>query len=274
MTVIARSSEAVGDLIDWWEEEDLEGDVTILCAPNEVALIISNDEVLLEVPAGRHLLTADAYEDLEDWLDGEDEDVTIAFITTTPVSVDVQGSYTIPDGDDETEVTFTAKARLHVTEASEAIGLLEKLGDDESFEDWLGDEIALHVNSAIEELPVPEALRTTPEMEAESRQFIPLEVTTGRKNDEVAALAMEKAAEVLEAHGIELDGLGDFTWELDEATAQRSLERANREVQARKTKWEQEHPGQAYFISRCPQCHMTAEGPMTCPRCNVAMVAR
>jgi hypothetical protein len=203
VTTIRRNPESALDLIDWWEEEDLEDDVEVMLGPAEVALFVRNDEVLLQLPAGRHALTAEAYPVLEEWLAGDDEDVAIAFINATfYADVEVSSDYTWGE-EDEANVKTTAT--VHVTDPVKVLDVLQHLGDDESLEDWLGDEIATHLVAAILALDVPDVLH----------------VTSQAHDMDLQETAKVDSNEVLGAYGIQVDRIEDLVHELDPATLKR-----------------------------------------------------
>ncbi len=246
MTVIARSAESEGDLIDWWEEEELDGDVQVFCAPNEEVIFLSGEDVLLSLPPGRHAITAETHEALEDWLDGDDESIAVAFLTTTPVKVEVAGSFT--RGEDE--AFFTAHATLRITDASDAIALLEQLGEDESLEDWLGDEIALHVTAAIDE-------RTKEQL---------LELTSGAFNEEISEAALPMSNEALEDYSITVSAIADLEYQLEEESQKRIFAQLDQQAAA-----------SAGAVSggrrawHCPK-HGTTQAPGACPVCGAPLV--
>jgi hypothetical protein len=190
MTTIQRDAESRGDLIAWWEQEELEDSVELVCGKHEAAVFLSEDEVLFTLGPGRYPITADDYEELSDWLDGDDDTVEVAFITTTPKAVDSTGEFA-RQGE---KATFTASSQVRITDATAAIDVLENLADDESLEDWLGDELAEHLADAMSETPVlPDS--NYPEI---------VDISLGAFNFDVEAEAKRRAAEVLTDYGIEV----------------------------------------------------------------------
>ncbi len=203
MTSIARSTETQGDLIDWWNDAPLKGDVDVTLRPAEVAVFVREGEVLLELPPGRHRLTAQSHPVLAGWLSGKDHDLGIAFLTIgLRTEVDVGIGYTWGE---QVEAFVATTATITVQDGSKAIGLLEHLDDEESLEDWLGDEIATQLADAIGELDVPDILH----------------VTSQAHDADLVEAALAKANDVLGAYGVRVEALGDLTHHLDPDTEKR-----------------------------------------------------
>lgn len=130
MIFIARDAEASGDLITWWDGEP-DGDCQIVCDAQEVALVLGeDDEVLQTLGAGRHAVQVPA-------------NAAIAFVTVAAVNLEAEGTF-----DETGDALVSLAARVRVTDPVKMLGLLDDLGEDESLEGWLGDELMLHAIAA------------------------------------------------------------------------------------------------------------------------------
>jgi hypothetical protein len=199
VTSIARNLETQGDLIDWWDEEELDDTVDVSVGAGEVVLFVR----LVELKPGRHRLTAESHPVLADWLRNDDEDVAIAFMSVGQrVEVDVAIGYT---WDERDEAFVATTGTIVVKDGALAFGLLEHLDDEESLEDWIGDEIATHLADAIGALDVPDILH----------------VTSQARDADVIEDAMKRANEVLGTYGVKVEKLDELTHQLDPETEKR-----------------------------------------------------
>jgi hypothetical protein len=248
MRFIARDADSEGDLIAWYEG-DAQGasPAQLTCALDEVAVIVVDGEASRELPPGRHPLTAEDYEELTGWLEGDDESVDFAFLTTSPVTLELAGDYA--RGEDE--ASFTARAVVQVTSGTEAIGLLENLADDESLEDWLADEVAVHLVAALDEHPEADLL----------------ELSSGALNEELEASTLERANEALTAFGISVKSVAFGELVLEPETLHRVAKRlkdaAYRQIAAT-----------GHLQYDCPKGHGPfTEGQVLCPVCGAFLRA-
>ncbi len=198
MTTIARDAESRGDLIAWFESDDApESPVTLTCGPDEAAVLVVDGEALRTLGPGRHALSSDD-EALAEWIDGEVDAVQVAFLTTTPVTIEASADFERPgEGNTIDRGTITGSAELKVTSPELAIGLLDSLGDDESLEDWLADELAVHLKAAVD------GQKTFDEPSAFDGQPSPalLQLTSGAFTEDLQDAALASAREVLEPYG-------------------------------------------------------------------------
>jgi hypothetical protein len=136
--VLARAEEEEGEkyIIDWWEGDDIEAGDQITCAMNEVAVLVDEEnEVLTTFPAGIAVIP-----------EFDAEDVSLAFVRLTFARIVSEG--TLEDFED---APVTVLSMVRVTDAAKIMPLLDKLDEDETLEDWLGDELLIHAAAAIEE---------------------------------------------------------------------------------------------------------------------------
>jgi hypothetical protein len=204
MTAIARNADSKGDLIAWWDDAPLEGAVQVTCANDEVVVFVVNGKAVLQLQPGRHALTPRAQPALAAWLTGKDDTVAVAFLTTTSVDVEVLGGHAW--GEDE--AAFGAVGAVRVIDGKAVIGMLDQLGEDEALEDWLGDEVGIHVSDAIT---------------AKAAGIV--DVTSGAMNGELLKAAVPLANELLHRLGFELVSLRELEFELEPQTAKRLKQR-------------------------------------------------
>ena len=203
MTSIARNSESQDDLIDWWDEEELDDAVEVTVGMTEVVLFVKEGAVLLELPPGRHRLTAESHPVLEEWLDNDDEDVAIAFVTVgRRIELEVAIGYTWGEKD---EAFVSTTGAIVVKNGTLALGLLEHLDDEESLEGWIADEIATHLADAIGALDIPDILH----------------VTSQAYDADLVESALANANGVLAPYGVSVESLGELTHQLDPETEKR-----------------------------------------------------
>jgi hypothetical protein len=178
-TFLTRDEEAKGDLISWWEGEDPDSDSQVSCDMNEVVLFIGEDnEVLQTFGPGRHAV---------EFPDG----ASVAFVTTSPTRIEDDA---VVEDLDDAEVTLTATVRI--SDAAKMIPLLEKLGDEESLEGWLGDELILHAVAAADEAGLD------------------TDAMTG--NADLCQQTAQRAREVLAEYGIEVPSVESISVVEDE----------------------------------------------------------
>jgi hypothetical protein len=204
VTSISRNVETKDDLIDWWDDQELDDTVDVSVNPGEVVLFVREGEVVAQLAPGRHRITAESHPDLEDWLDGDDDEMAIAFMTVGR-SIEVEASIGYTWGEkDEAFVTGTAK--LIVTDGSRAIGLLEHLDDEESLEDWLGDEVATHIADAILEIKVESIV----------------DITSQAHDEDIGIAALAKVNDVLKNYGVKVESISELLkHQLDPETEER-----------------------------------------------------
>jgi hypothetical protein len=218
MTTIARDEAAAGDLLAWFEsDEPLEAPVMLTCGPDEAAVLVVDGEPLRTLPPGRHALSADD-DALADWLDGEVDAVQVAFLTTTPVTIEAVGEFERPGAQDTIDRgTITGSAELQVTAPELVMALLDSLDDEESLEDWLSDELAVHLKASVDE--------------RESQEL--LELTSGAFFEELQDSALASARAVLEPYGISVVSVTVAETAADEETYHRVAKRLQEETSAR-----------------------------------------
>jgi len=203
VTSIARDSETQDDLIDWWDDEELDDSVEVTVGAAEAVLFVREGEVLLELPPGRHRLTAESHPALADWLGNDDEEVAIAFLTVgRRIELDVAIGYTWGEKD---EAFVSTTGAIVVKNATLALGLLEHLDDEESLEGWIADEIATHLADAIGALDIPDILH----------------VTSQAYDMDLIETALANANGVLSEYGVSVESLGELTHQLDPETEKR-----------------------------------------------------
>lgn len=204
MTSIARNPETKNDLIDWWDDEALDDTVDVAVGPGEVVLFVCDGEVVAQLAPGRHRITVESHPALEDWLAGDEEAMGVAFVTVgRSVEVDVAIGYTWGERD---QAFVSTTARLKVTDGARAIGLLEHLDDEESLEDWLGDEVATHLADAILEVKVDSIIA----------------IQSQAHDDDLVEATLARANDVLGAFGVKVEQLASpFQHQLDPDTEKR-----------------------------------------------------
>jgi hypothetical protein len=218
MTTIARDEASAGDLIAWFaSDEALEGPVTLTVGPEEAAVLVVEGEALRALPPGRHALSADDAA-LADWLDGEVDAVQVAFLTTTAVTIEAVGEFERPGEDDTIDRgTITGSAELQVTSAEQVIALLDELDDEESLEDWLADELAVHLKASVDE----------------RGNMGLLELTSGAFCEEMQDSALAGARAVLGPYGITVVSVNIAETAPDEKTYHRVAKREKDKAYAR-----------------------------------------
>ncbi len=136
--VLAREAEEEGEkfILDWWEGDDIEAGDQVNCAMNEVAVLVDEEnEVLTTFAAGIAVIP-----------EFDAEEVSLAFVRLTFARIVSEG--TLEDFDD---APVTVLSMVRVIDPVKMIPLLDKLDEEESLEDWLGDELLIHAAAAIEE---------------------------------------------------------------------------------------------------------------------------
>lgn len=172
--MLARKTEDEGALISWWEGDDPDDESQVVCAMNETVLVIGEDDAVVQtLGPGRHAVAVP-------------EGAAVAFVTTTPTRIEAEG--TMEDLDD---ADMTLDARVRVTDAARMIPLLDKLGDEESLEGWLGDELMLHAVAAAAEAGLDTAAMSN--------------------NPTLCDLTVARAREVLAPYGIEVQRIDSIS---------------------------------------------------------------
>ena len=197
--MVARDSQSQGDLISWWEGDDLDVETEVSCAMDEVVLFIEGDEVVSTLGPGRHSLAIPPGP-LERFVIGTDE-LGIAFVTTTVIRLDGAGVLEELDneGAEDVEPTVSFVAAVRVIDPARIVPLLEKLSDEESLEDWLIDELVLHAQTAA----------------SESNRSLD-ELTSGTYSAQLGEKTTQNANEVLGEYGIEVQRVDDCAISVEE----------------------------------------------------------
>jgi hypothetical protein len=196
--MLARDSESQGDLISWWDGDQLEADTQVSCAMDEVVMFIDDDEVVATLGPGRHSLVPPP-PSLERYLKGSflsgPDKVAVAFVTTRTVRLEAEGILEELDdqGAEDVEPTISFRVALRITDATKVVPLLEKLSEDECLEDWLIDELVLHAQAA-----ATESNRTLAEL------------ASGAHGAQLAVKIAQNAGEILVEYGIELQSVDEF----------------------------------------------------------------
>lgn len=136
---MSRSDEDGEDLFAWWTGDALTADTQFAVAPNEVALVLDgeSEELVAALEPGRHGLPGalEAY--------GDGREVTVIFLTTTPLALEFEDS--LEDVDDEPWAEL--KGQVQVTDPVKALELLPQV-EDEAPEDWICVEVLASLSDA------------------------------------------------------------------------------------------------------------------------------
>lgn len=201
--MLSRDAESQGDLISWWDGDQLEADTQVSCAIDEVVMFIDDDEVVATLGPGRHSL-APPPPSLERYLKGSflagPEKVAVAFVTTRTVRLEAEGILEELDdeGEEDVEPTVSFRVALRICDAAKVVGLLEKLSDDECLEDWLVDELVLHAQVA-----ATQSNRTLAEL------------ASGAHGAQLAVKIAQNAGEILVEYGIEVQSVDEVAITVD-----------------------------------------------------------
>jgi membrane protease subunit (stomatin/prohibitin family) len=154
---LSRDDDDQDALISWWSGDDLEPGSTLTCGPNESALFFNGDELVGVFGPGRAMLSPESQPKLAPLFE-DAEEAAIAFVTTSPTPLDIEAELDqVRDSATALIITpeVTLSAKVRITDPNKLPDLLGELGDDESLEDWLGDELLTHLSEAIAAKPMP-----------------------------------------------------------------------------------------------------------------------